>query len=178
MQSEPKRFRHKKRGTTYQVLHSGCLQVDGDLDNERVTVYRCEQDGGIWVRPDYEFNDGRFEELPSLAAPSPISADAVVDLAEARSENEKLREMLEECSDYFDNRADADCDQDGFIPNREMEILSKVKSALEPPRVTKAVTPSVASENDRFRRMVERRDEFIIGKGLWDEFKEATDHAY
>lgn len=43
----------------------------------------------------------------------------------------KLREALAECEDYFDNRADADCDQDGFIPNKEMEILHVVRTALK-----------------------------------------------
>lgn len=32
----------------------------------------------------------------------------------------EMAEVLEECEDYFDNRSDADCDQDGFIPNKEM----------------------------------------------------------
>lgn len=54
--------RHKKRGSTYQVIAEGRLQVDGDLDNERVVIYRGE-DGQHWVRPSYEFNDGRFEAL-------------------------------------------------------------------------------------------------------------------
>ncbi|WP_266030351.1 hypothetical protein [Brucella intermedia] len=59
--------RHKKRGSTYQVIAEGRLQVDGDLDNERVVIYRGE-DGQHWVRPAYEFNDGRFETLPSAPA--------------------------------------------------------------------------------------------------------------
>lgn len=40
-------------------------------------------------------------------------------------------DALEECQEYFDNRADADCDQDGFIPNKEMILLSKVKTAMK-----------------------------------------------
>lgn len=59
--------RHKKRGSTYTVIATGRLQVDGDLDMERVTIYRAE-DGTTWVRPDYEFNDGRFEVLPPAPA--------------------------------------------------------------------------------------------------------------
>ena len=42
-----------------------------------------------------------------------------------------VTEALEECQEYFDNRADADCDQDGFIPNKEMVLLSKVKTAMK-----------------------------------------------
>ena len=42
-----------------------------------------------------------------------------------------VTEALEECEEYFDNRADADCDQDGFIPNKEMLLLSKVKAAMK-----------------------------------------------
>ncbi len=59
--------RHKKRGSTYQVVAEGKLQVDGDLDNESVVIYRGE-DGEHWVRPAYEFNDGRFEALPASGA--------------------------------------------------------------------------------------------------------------
>jgi hypothetical protein len=61
------RYRHKKRGSIYTVTARGRLQVDGDLDNEKVVVYRGE-DGQTWVRPEYEFNDGRFE--PLTAAPA------------------------------------------------------------------------------------------------------------
>ncbi|MDI6837830.1 MAG: hypothetical protein QMD99_19250 [Rhizobiaceae bacterium] len=54
--------RHKKRGSVYTVIANGVLQVDADLDNEKVVIYRGE-DGRYWVRPEYEFNDGRFEAL-------------------------------------------------------------------------------------------------------------------
>jgi hypothetical protein len=65
---EAVKVRHKKRGTTYEVIDTGRLQVDGDLDMEKVTIYRGE-DGQVWVRPDYEFNDGRFEAVPALLPP-------------------------------------------------------------------------------------------------------------
>lgn len=42
----------------------------------------------------------------------------------------EVLEALLQCEDYFDNRADADCDQDGFIPNEEMRLLSAVREAL------------------------------------------------
>lgn len=42
----------------------------------------------------------------------------------------RLRDALDECEDYFDNRADADCDQDGYIPNEEMKLLTLVRGAL------------------------------------------------
>ncbi|MBN7804862.1 hypothetical protein JZX86_05725 [Agrobacterium rosae] len=38
--------------------------------------------------------------------------------------------VLVECENYFDGRADADCDQDGFIPNEEMRLLTEVREAL------------------------------------------------
>ena len=38
---------------------------------------------------------------------------------------------LQECAEYFEDRADADCDQDGFIPNKEMGMLQLVKEALK-----------------------------------------------
>ena len=81
--AETEIVRHKKRGTTYDVIAKGRFQVDGDLDMEKVTVYRG-QDGQVWVRPDYEFNDGRFEVISALT-PAP-------DLA---AENERLRAALE-----------------------------------------------------------------------------------
>ncbi len=64
------RWRHKKRGTTYEVLTDrASLQCSAAEDFERVfedetwTVYRNEQTGHIWVRPTEEFLDGRFERL-------------------------------------------------------------------------------------------------------------------
>lgn len=41
-----------------------------------------------------------------------------------------LHYALHEAREYFDNRADADCDQDGYIPNEEMRLLSLVNDAI------------------------------------------------
>lgn len=84
-----RRVRHKKRGTTYQVLGDAEAQVstgayrvwpsdadkhDGDghparlaHDGLSLTVYRSEQTGKLWCRFPDEFEDGRFEKLPALS---------------------------------------------------------------------------------------------------------------
>ncbi len=46
-------------------------------------------------------------------------------------ENAKLRTALEQCEDYFDNRADVvDGDYGVPAPNAEMSILAEIRSAL------------------------------------------------
>lgn len=45
-------------------------------------------------------------------------------------DNADLIELLIECEEYFDNKADADCDETGFIPNKEMHLLTMVREAL------------------------------------------------
>lgn len=57
---------HVKRGTAYQIISASArLQCSGTLtDNEVMVVYQGE-DGQLWARAEYEFNDGRFV----LAAP-------------------------------------------------------------------------------------------------------------
>ena len=47
------------------MIARGRLQVDGDLDDEKVVVYQGA-DGRVWVRPEYEFNDGRFDTTLTL----------------------------------------------------------------------------------------------------------------
>ena len=57
--------RHKKRGTDYQVIGQGILQVSGTAylgDEYEVTIYQGD-DGKLWVRGTDEFNDGRFDAL-------------------------------------------------------------------------------------------------------------------
>lgn len=41
-----------------------------------------------------------------------------------------MREALWECENYFDQKADADHDQDGPVPNEEMRMLVVVRNAL------------------------------------------------
>ena len=40
------------------------------------------------------------------------------------------QEALTEAEEYFDDRADADCGQDGYIPNEEMKHLCSIRNAL------------------------------------------------
>jgi hypothetical protein len=69
---QPTRWRHKKRGTTYTFVGVCEVQAEEPLtDYEVAVVYRSEQDGRLWVRRKSEFNDGRFEALPSSALTRP-----------------------------------------------------------------------------------------------------------
>lgn len=62
----PKRVRHLKRGTEYDVLGIAEVQCSGVLEytqeGSELVVYRGE-DGKLWCRPRDEFLDGRFEVI-------------------------------------------------------------------------------------------------------------------
>lgn len=50
------------------------------------------------------------------------------DLYEAVQNKLKRYEgLLDELEDYFDQRQDVDCDQDGYIPNDEMRMLQLIQ---------------------------------------------------
>jgi hypothetical protein len=64
--------RHVKRGTLYELLGLGMLQIEPGAsplqDYDRLAVYWDEK-GGLWLRPADEFFDGRFEEIPTPSLP-------------------------------------------------------------------------------------------------------------
>lgn len=57
--------RHLKRGTTYQLLGPAILQTEVPLSDGAALLAYGDEEGGLWVRPPEEFNDGRFEEIPA-----------------------------------------------------------------------------------------------------------------
>ena len=50
--------RHVKTGGLYRELHRGFLEKD----LTPVVIYQSS-DGRVWVRPEAEFDDGRFEKF-------------------------------------------------------------------------------------------------------------------
>jgi len=58
------RYRHKKRGTTYEMIGTDSLQANADISEGcNLCIYRDEVDGKLWARPVGEFLDGRFSPL-------------------------------------------------------------------------------------------------------------------
>ena len=55
-----------------------------------------------------------------------IELDAVKDAVTA-----ELVAALQWALEYFEDRQDADHDQDGYIPNKEMQIASEIRRALD-----------------------------------------------
>lgn len=58
------KYRHKKRGSVYEIMGHGKLQAaDNPLDGIDLVFYRSVDTGDLWARPTAEFHDGRFEPV-------------------------------------------------------------------------------------------------------------------
>ena len=58
-----RRVRHKKRGTTYEVIGTARLQAASPLPDDATLVLYRGDDDQIWARYVAEFEDGRFENV-------------------------------------------------------------------------------------------------------------------
>jgi hypothetical protein len=74
-----RRFKHKKRGTTYEMLGLAKMQISSNttraigliapvhaasvLESISMVVYRSLHDDTLWIRPESAFFDGRFKEI-------------------------------------------------------------------------------------------------------------------
>lgn len=66
------RWRHRKRGSSYEVLTSAAAAqcATGPInEGDHVTVYQAD-DESWWVRKTAEFQDGRFERIDALPSPA------------------------------------------------------------------------------------------------------------
>lgn len=66
----PSFWRHKKRGTVYEVLTAtaslqcaAAPEFEQMFEEDDFIVYRSVDTGSIYVRPALEFLDGRFEQV-------------------------------------------------------------------------------------------------------------------
>jgi hypothetical protein len=113
------------------------------VQQARWVVEMCHNPRKAWVR------DGRKNRLSVLTSYGScerivsahnkeivyIESQIAPAIEAMLAENERLRGALEECEEYFDQRADADYQDDQLCPyvgNPEMTMLVAVRSALQP----------------------------------------------
>jgi hypothetical protein len=71
-----RRWKHKKRGSTYVLVGVGTGQSDLHTTiemQEFAVYYPVDKPHDIWVRPKEEFLDGRFEPIVEKPLPTWIS---------------------------------------------------------------------------------------------------------
>jgi hypothetical protein len=102
---------------------------------------------GMLQDADMEADDAAYRETTeALAAEKAAeleglrediaSAEAHIDrleakLAKAERELARHRKAVEVALDYFDDHADADCDEDGYVPNCELRASSEMRAWLD-----------------------------------------------
>jgi len=109
---------------------SGAYLSDANLSGANLSdayLNRANLSGANLSRANLSGAAGLICEIPTSFDDDPLAEPDARLIAAAPD----LLEALAECEEYFDNRADADWDaEDGFIPNKEMRLLSLVREAL------------------------------------------------
>ncbi len=95
--------RHRKRGSTYQVIGKAELQVAGmfpPTEGDKLTIYRAE-DGTLWARPTPEFEDGRFEDLGAKPAGDPAGEPRAWIVTNGKEEPDRMYRRFGTFGPYF-----------------------------------------------------------------------------
>lgn len=68
------KWKHLKRGTTYEIIGISECATNGDNEGQQVVVYRGLHNGELWHRNVHQFLDGRFMPISrSETSDGPIS---------------------------------------------------------------------------------------------------------
>jgi hypothetical protein len=97
------------------------LKIRPAEHNDNVTVAEIEVNGKY---------RGGIARLQSAEHIDGIGKDELIANARLISAAPDMLDALEQCAEYFDKFADADHDQDGFVPNEAMQMLTLVMNAI------------------------------------------------
>ncbi len=82
----------------------------------------------------FDRSEARNRETEALFREmSAVAKQAIEELRVAKLRIVKLTAELNECSEYFQQRADCDQEWDGPMPNEEMRMLSSIDECLHGP---------------------------------------------
>ena len=71
----------------------------------------------------------QWAKVEAAAVTAGSTAQATNVLQMALDDLKALGFLLDEMAEYFDKHADADMDQDGYVPNTEMRMLVELREA-------------------------------------------------
>ena len=57
--------------------------------------------------------------------------DIYKDLEKLVDLHDEMLVVFNDCLEYFEQRQDADCVQDGYTPNEEMQMVAKIEEVLK-----------------------------------------------
>jgi hypothetical protein len=92
-------------------------------------AYGHEGSDSLWIGQSHETNPIARVEWDTATAHH-NSRENAARICLTWNAHDALVEALQEALEYFEDRQDADCDQDGFIPNTEMRFASMISEAL------------------------------------------------
>ena len=99
----------------------------------------CERLSAGSIPFDYSILNGNISirlkdfTLASQIMNTPVKISYQMGKTSLESIKSELIETLNLCDEYFNSRADVDSDENGFVPNEEMQILTQIRSSLGDP---------------------------------------------
>lgn len=131
------RYRHKARGTEYDLTGTAVLQDasgKGVEEGALLAVYRGD-DGKLWARRYQEFGDGRFERVAALTTPAPAEREAV-----------SVEEAAQRIFEHYEFGELPMGEKPAWVPNGNSEMQDVTRAFA---RAALKTTPAPAVEADQ-----------------------------